>query len=68
MKKVENECVGCPPEMGCLGDSCPNRNVTRFYCDRCGEEETLYYYYDEELCADCLLKEFKVVCDIDDYY
>lgn len=67
MKKIENECVSCPPEMGCLGYSCPNRNVTRFYCDRCGEEETLYHYDSEEICADCLLKEFDVV-DGSEYY
>ena len=56
MKCIENECVGCPPEMGCLGSSCPNRNVTRFYCDHCGEEEELYYYDGEELCIDCIKK------------
>lgn len=61
MKKVENECVGCPTEMGCLGDSCKYKNVVRFYCDRCGCEEQLYYFEDEELCKDCLLKEFEVV-------
>lgn len=61
MKVVENECVGCPPEMGCLGSSCPNRNVERFYCDDCGAEETLYDYDGEEICKDCLLKKFSVV-------
>ena len=62
MKKITNECVGCK-SMGlyCLGNTCPNRNVVRFYCDRCGEETTLYDYDGEELCQDCLLKEFKVV-------
>lgn len=38
MIRIENECVGCPPEMGCLGSCCPNRNVKRIYCDICGEE------------------------------
>ena len=59
MREVENECVGCPPSLGCLGDSCPNRNVVRFYCDRCGDETTLYQYYNEELCEECLLEEIK---------
>ena len=56
MKQIENECVGCPPEMGCLGSACPNRNVIRYYCDECGKEGTLYEYDGEELCADCLLE------------
>ena len=38
MVVYEDMCVGCPPEMGCLGSSCPNRNVERWYCDECGEE------------------------------
>lgn len=59
MKKTENECVDCG--LPCLGNSCPYRNVTRFYCDRCGEEDKLYCYDHEELCADCLLKEFEIV-------
>lgn len=58
MKKVENECVNCG--LPCLV-SCPYRNVVRFYCDKCGDETTLYYYGSEEICADCLLKEFEIV-------
>lgn len=59
MVKFENECVGCPSEMGCMGDSCPNRNVKRFYCDKCGYEcEELYIFNDKELCRDCLLDSF----------
>lgn len=61
MHRIENECVGCPPEIGCMGSSCPNRNVVRFYCDKCGEETTLYYYEDEELCANCILEKLEVV-------
>lgn len=67
MKRVTNECVGCK-DLGlpCIGNSCQYKNVTRFYCDRCEEEHTLYHYDSEELCADCLLKEFEVVEDSDD--
>ena len=67
MRKTLNECVYCPPEMGCLVESCPNRNVVRFYCDRCGFEAKLYYYGDEELCEECLLEEFEVVEGSDDW-
>ena len=61
MKRVENDCVGCPTELrhSCIG--CSNKNVVRFYCDRCGDEEKLYHYDSEELCESCLLKEFSVV-------
>jgi hypothetical protein len=63
MKKIINECLNCPSEMGCIGDACPNKHVARFYCDECGAEEILYYYEDEELCLDCLTEKFdKVDC------
>lgn len=61
MKKIENDCVGCPPEMGCLGSSCPKRNIVRYYCDYCGNEDKLYHYDDDEVCEECLLKNFEVV-------
>ena len=63
MKIIENECLNCPPEIGCMGDTCPNKNVARFYCDECGEEEILYCYDGEELCQDCLLRRFDKVND-----
>ena len=61
MRKIEDECVCCEPDLHCLGNSCPNRNVVRFYCDKCGNEETLYHYEDMELCECCLLDEFDIV-------
>ena len=67
MMTIENECVGCPPEMGCLGSACPNLNVKRFYCDECGNEETLYEYGERELCIDCILKQLTVVEGSDCY-
>lgn len=63
MKKIENECVDCG--LPCLSSSCPNLNVIRYYCDRCGNEDKLYYYDNEELCEECLLKNFEVVEDSD---
>lgn len=47
-----------------MGSSCRNRNVTRYYCDRCKEEfepEELYKYEGEEVCAECVLKDFEKV-------
>ena len=61
MIRIENDCVGCPPEMGCLGDGCPYRNVPYYYCDECGENETLYHFDGEELCIDCIKKRLEEV-------
>lgn len=60
MTVFENECVGCPSEMGCLGSSCPYIDVPRHYCDDCGEEAELYVMSNgDELCSDCLKKKLK---------
>ena len=68
MKKIENECLGCKDiGLHCFGSSCPYRNVARFYCDRCGEEEKLYHYDGEELCANCILEEYEIVDGSDDW-
>ena len=66
MITIENECVGCPKELGCLGSSCPNREVTRHYCDECGEETKLYEFEGKELCIDCIEK-YLIVVDGTDY-
>ena len=54
MKTLQDDCVQCGRP--CLGDACPYRNVAHYYCDECGEEEPLYYYDGEELCANCILE------------
>lgn len=62
MKKNENECVGCR-DLGlpCMGSSCPNRNVARYYCDKCESEAPLYHYDGQELCIDCIEEKLKKV-------
>lgn len=62
MIKYRDECVGCPPERGCLGSSCPNRNIPVVICDICGEE--LWHTDDEwekdgdyHVCNKCKEKE-----------
>lgn len=58
MIKYEDDCVGCPPEIGCFGSSCPQRNVPHTYCDRCGAEAKLYSFPgEEEICEDCMTQE-----------
>lgn len=68
-RTIENECVGCPPEMGCLGSACPKRNVHRYYCDKCGQEyesNELYVVDGEDICSDCILDEYQTVQDVED--
>lgn len=61
MRKVQNDCVGCPDGVPCFGNSCKMRNVPHYYCDKCGDEAPLYEYEDKQLCESCLLEEFNVV-------
>lgn len=54
MIKFENECVGCPAGMGCLGSGCPHSHVPYMYCDKCGDEvEKLYDTCEGQLCEEC---------------
>lgn len=58
----EDGCVGCPSEMGCIGDSCPNKHEAHYYCDKCDAEVSageLYEVDDEDLCVDCLKERFR---------
>ena len=62
MIEYENECVGCPTELGCLGKSCPNLSVPHLYCDQCGSEvDTLREYDGQQLCEECLLDQFDII-------
>lgn len=62
MVVYENECIDCPTELGCLGISCPKRNVLHMTCDKCKEEvDELYETENGQLCADCVLGMFEKV-------
>lgn len=62
MKRVVDECCGCATDnYPCLGNSCPRKHVTRFYCDECKEETILYHFDGEELCLSCIHKRLEVV-------
>lgn len=58
---VENKCVGCSSDIGCLGNSCPYLNVERYYCDQCTAEGVLYEFDGQELCIDCVAKRLPIV-------
>lgn len=49
----EDDCCGCPPEMGCLGNACPKRNVLQRVCDTCGEYAD-YHVDGDDYCTDHL--------------
>ena len=66
MIEYENECIGCPPEIGCIGSTCPFTRVPHYYCDNCKEEvDELFDVDGEELCEECLKARFRKV-GIDD--
>ena len=58
MKIKQTNCNGCPE---CIGCGRKYEEWTYYECDRCGSLEQLYRYEGEEICADCLLKEFEEV-------
>ena len=66
MKIIEDECCDCG--LPCIGNSCKYKNVERFYCDKCNEEDTLYEYNGRELCLDCIKKLLPVVEGSNIYY
>ena len=58
MKRIENHCYSC--NLLCT-DLCELRKVPVWYCDHCEREfdpASLYDYDGEDLCEECLLKEF----------
>lgn len=67
MIRYENECVGCPPEMGCMGAACRYRKVPHYYCDECDKEETLFKFEGEELCITCIKKRLEMVEGSDEW-
>ena len=66
MIQYEDECVGCPPEIGCLGSGCPKKNVPHFFCDDCKDEidpDDLYDVDGDMLCRECALDRIKAPAD-----
>lgn len=60
MIRYESQCVNCG--FPCRYEACPNYKVRILECDRCKDEvEKLYDYDGEEICEECLLKEFEVI-------
>lgn len=50
----KGNCVGCPPEMGCMGKDCPQCWETKMICDICGGECSEVWKADgADYCEDC---------------
>lgn len=65
MIKVESDCYDCG--LPCLYESCSHYKVTRRYCDECGSEQDVLYWWDgQQLCLDCIEAQLERV-DFDDY-
>lgn len=54
MKRYVDMCVGCPPEIGCLGRTCPKRNVLVCDCDVCRFGDAKYTWDGDDYCDDCI--------------
>ena len=51
--KYESFCVGCKPDLPCLGAACPYHTPSPvFYCDICGEAAE-YRIDGSDLCEEC---------------
>lgn len=55
MVRYESDCVGCVPDLPCVGPGCQYYGMRpHLYCDHCGESAD--YILDDEThyCTDCL--------------
>lgn len=54
MVRVESDCVGCTPDLPCIGGGCLYYgDRPHYYCDECGSEAD-YEVDGEHYCKDCL--------------
>ena len=66
MIRFENECVGCPTNMGCIGSGCPYSHVLHLVCDECGEDvEELYDTPSGQMCGTCVKANFDEYAEYD---
>ncbi len=62
MIRIRDECVGCPSDMGCMGNSCPYINVPVHICDNRGCDCEAEYNIDgDEFCESCTIDYIKDV-------
>ena len=59
MIAIESDCVDC--DLPCIYEACRHYRTVHYYCDKCGEEDIIYEFNDEQLCLDCILKKLERV-------
>lgn len=59
----ESGCVDC--DLPCIYQTCPYYEITRYLCDECKEEDTLYSFDGQELCSECILKRLPKINERD---
>lgn len=60
MIEYEDQCVNCAE--GWCRPSCSLKHVPVLICDICGcETDKLYYYENEQVCAECVLDSLEEV-------
>ena len=52
MVVTESECIDC--DLPCIYESCKYYQVTRYYCDQCGDEIELFWFDGRQLCINCI--------------
>lgn len=67
MKRYEDDCCNCATDSyPCTGE---HKCVPHYYCDKCKDEfepEALYVTDDGDLCAECVLKQFETVAQVEE--
>ncbi len=62
---IDSNCVDCG--YPCRHEACIYYKVIRYICDNCKEEQDDLYVFDgQELCAECILKQLEKV-EYDDW-
>lgn len=55
-------CVGCPPEIGCMGKACPQCWKYIITCDMCKRQTNDVWRVDGvDLCQDCMFFHPEIV-------
>ena len=60
---MENYCVGCKPDLPCLGPACPYHDPFPVYhCDECGSDDVVCHIDGKDYCESCakrlMIEEF----------
>ena len=63
MRKYENQCVGCPSELGCIGEACRYINTSIDVCDQCSGENAKYRIDGEDYCESCAKEYLQEIFD-----